>query len=633
MSNFVTEAEKRVDLLRNSDELKKAFNDGFGGGSQLDTFLFHNISNSTLLPGWWSEQREKYLHKASVEIDIIASTIAILSMRLYNLPLYIVPENQLISTHFHVAKTYQSIIGSAWAKYGELFIADMLTYDKGAFLLIEGTNSPSLPLDSTPTGLRYIPSQRIMLNSSREHPYIWLRERQDALYLHETRVIRLVQRPISVSENTSIGLSFVSRAFNVGQMMASSITYGLESLGQLDSDTIIWATSTTSQAIQQAFKSASIDSTNEGKSVKGNKVYLGLRDPSGKIGQLEIKRLPDSFNYKDFTEVTIKLLALAAGVDENDLLAVSGAGTTKSAALVSDLKSRYKLEAWFMRHLTQELETKFLPPFLRLRVGEESSNISETTAKARINLVRSDKLLSDYGAISDRAARQNALSYGLINEAQFQELELADQRLPNGLHVSAIFMSDNEMIKRMVGREINPFHPDASVTQEYIQDKITETYRIAINTTSANIFLTCNQVVAAFEWLLDNLYIEPRRIPKPTAEEMNQDEEIVVNIVQELPPPNEITSAPVEPVKKAYYKPTTTQGRKDQKILREKLKSVWSDKSNKLMTSAEELITCLETEYDIDLDDLLEAVALINENRDDMKLTDVYSLVEEIIFL
>lgn len=620
--------------------------DGYGG--MLSTFVVHSVKNSSLLPYWWSEQRESYLRKASLEVDIVSSIINNLTMRLFNMPLQVVPDNNLITSHQSVAKFYQAMINNIWIRSGELFINDMLTFDKGAFFIIESTSSPSQPLglSDIPTGLKYIPSQQIMLNDNATYPYIFMRSTGGNLYLHESRVIRLVQMPVTLYENAFVGLSFASRAFNVGQLLASAITYGLESLGKISSDNIIWATSTTSKAIQQAFKDAQIDGFNSGNSTKGENVYIGLRDPQGKLGQLELKRLPSSFDYEKFTNVAVKLLAIAAGVDENDIIAVSNAGTTKSATLISELKAKFKLEAWFTKKLQQEFQAKFLPSFLRLQVGEKGDNISETEGKARINLVRSDKLLAEFGALDDRTARQNAVKYGLITPSQFEEMELTDGRLANGLPVSSLFFLNNEMIKSMLDTGIDVMQVIGLTTDKTAQSlnieedvkkinqKIAEVMMIAVNTSSQNVFSATRQCMAALNWLLEQYESSANSlIPEPTDEEEN-----------EIPPDGdtaaEETNDNLDPsnkkkttiIAKQYTKPTTKRGRERQSKLRQKVRNVWSSKSDKLVLASEELKNVVGDNFTIDSDALTKFIAFVNQNRQDtgMHLSDLYDSLDDL---
>jgi len=616
-------------------------------GGSISTFVSYMVRNSSLLPFWWSETRETYLRKASLEVDIISSIINNLTMRLFNMPLQVVPDNQLISSHIGIAKFYQAMINNAWTRYGELLINDLLTFDKGAFLIVESTTSPSQPLTQfdVPTGLKYVPSQQIMLNDKEDYPYIYITMRGKNILLHESRVIRLVQMPIAIGEFAYVGLSFASRAYNVGSMLNAAINYGLESLGTLESDNIIWATSTTSKAIQQAFKDAQIDSVNSGRVTKGQNVYIGLRDPAGKLGQLELKKLPVSFDYEKFTNVTVKLLAIAAGVDENDIIAVSGAGTTKTAALVSDLKAKFKLESWFTKRLQQEIGQKFLPPFLKLQVGEKSDNISETEGKARINLVRSDKLLAEFGALDDRTARQNAVKYGLITNTQYEEMELIDDRLPNGLPIYSLFFDKNEMVQNMLNVGIDVMDIDITQAETVIPKitkKIQEVTTIAINTTSQNIFATAKQALAALNWLLKQYKINPLQpdpmVIEPDDEEENEpdgqgdsaDEETNDNLdPSKSKQQNQANSL----LTKAYTRPKTVNGREKQKALRNKVRQVWSAKSEKLKTSKEELWDAMNGYYEIDEDLLDEFTRFVNSNRqnDGAKLSQLYEMLDELI--
>ena len=46
-----------------------------GGQGSIGSFVGYMVKNSLLLPYWWSETRERYLRKASLEVDIISSII------------------------------------------------------------------------------------------------------------------------------------------------------------------------------------------------------------------------------------------------------------------------------------------------------------------------------------------------------------------------------------------------------------------------------------------------------------------------------------------------------------------------------------------------------------------------------
>lgn len=556
-------------------EVSALQNLSFSGG--VDTFLMYSAQNSTLLPNWWSEVREQYLRVASIENDLLSSVIQTMVMKLFTLPLKVIPRNQYINSAVTLAESYNTMLANSWNSQAEMFLNDVVTFDKGGFLLIEGKNNVSEPFypGEVPTGLRHIPSQFIQLIDNKDYPYKYIGQHgNQSIGIHWSRVIRLTQIPTAISEKSHVGLSFVSRAFNVAQLMMSSIQYGLEGLGKIDSDQIVWGTSVTSQAIKQAFKDARIDSANAGLKTNGSRVYLGLRDPQAKIDVLDLKRLPANFSYEEFLKVTIKLLAIAAGIDEDDIVATSNAGTTKTATLISDLKSRFKLVSWFTNKIELELNQKFLPSNLIMQIGETSGEINETEAKTRINIARTDEILKRNNILTVRTARQNAVLHGFVTQSQFIAMELEDGRLENGLPVHTLFLSTNEMTKNMLNIGLtDALDIESDLTEDIVNSakkKLIEVDTVATNTTSDNIFNNAKQCRAALIWIIELWDKQNNVVEEEVVVDTNvvQDTQEVVDVV-----PNE--DIPQETVKKSN-RPTTKLGRENQTEIRKIVKSIWN---------------------------------------------------------
>jgi hypothetical protein len=594
----------------------------------VDGFLMYSASNSTLLPPWWSEMREIKLRIASIENDMLSSVIQTMVMKLFTLPLRVVPKNQYIQTSVQLANTYNTILQTSWNSEAERFLNDVVTFDKGGFLLILGNDNISRPFSEgeVPTGLKHIPAQCIELIDNTETPYRYIGANGGSnIGIHWSRVIRLTQIPTAISEKSYVGLSFVSRAFNVAQLMMSSIQYGLEGLGKIDSDQVIWGTSVTSQAIKQAFKDAKIDSLNSGLRTNGARVFLGLRDPQAKVNVLDLKRLPANFSYETFLAVTVKLLAIAAGIDEDDIVATSSAGTTKTATLISDLKSRFKLVSWFTNKIETELNQKFLPHNLIMQIGETSGEINESEAKTRINIARTDELLNRTGTLTVRAARQNAVMHGFITQSQFVSMELEDGRLENGLPIYTLFFSNNEMVKNMLNVGLtNPFDIETMLDQAMIirtQNKLIEVDTIATNTTSDNIFQTAKQCRAALEWILSHKNEE--EITEEPTEEDNQDQ----------------TEEDAEPItKKSYPRPTSKIARERQTKLRGIIKDVWSSKTDTTKLTTNDILKLLDDDYlkvaiqsrYQEFETFLYYIETHTQNTG-TKLTEIYSKLDNII--
>jgi len=222
---------------------------------------------------------------------------------------------------------------------------------------------------------------------------------------------------------------------------------------------------------------------------------------------------------------------------------------------------------------------------------------------------------------------------------QFEEMELLDGRLSNGLPIVALFFDKNEMVMSMLDVNIDVMNIDiaeAEVNTKKINEKLKEVTATAVNTNSQNIFATAKQAMAALNWLLKQYElpeVDPLA-PEPTEEEENEpagqgdtkDEDTNDNL-----DPSKKKVGPV--VVKDYRKPKTVRGRHNRSTLHRKVREVWSAKSDKLMTSKEELKSSIEGYYNID-DELLDNfVTFVNQNRQDtgLKLFELYELLDDLI--
>ena len=567
----------------------KAIGDNIGlddFGSSVTGFVQWYANNSQLLPTWWTRSREGALRRAAVENDMLSIVIFNLVMMLNRMPLVVRPRDTTITAHAKMAEVSNLVLQNSWQKVSEMFIWDMLVHDMGAFLLIESEGSVSAPVSSAAAGLKHLPASRVTVTSSAEFPIFYRTLQNKTVRVHESRLIRLTQMPIALDENFMIGLSFVSRAMNVAELMRSVNQYQLELLGSLESDQLIYATDTNSKSLKRVFQEAEMDSVNQGRIRAGRRVYLGMRDPSAKIGSVNLKGGGQSFNTNEYVNSTIKLLAFAAGVDVNQLVNMDTAGSTKSAALISDLKSRFKLASWFANKLKGELERKFLPHALVIEIGDTKTNVSETQAKTMINVARAEKLMIETDTIDTRIARENALRNGFITESQMMYMELQDFRLPGGLPVRTLFFKNDIATQQML--EISGFTDpcdidgnDAETILPLIKEKICEVEEIAINAKTASRNKTAQFALSALTWLQEEYESaiaqvqfeqEIESAPQVEAEVNIEDEEIfATNVTLTEDNPNQQKRKKKH---KAFIE-TTSHGRKAYRPLKQHVRQVW----------------------------------------------------------
>lgn len=635
------------------------------GDFLADTLSSYLVNNSSLLPDWWSEKRDKELKRLSVEVDMLASVVMIITMKLFTLPLTVVPRNNLIVSHQILAQNYDALVKAFWYNYGEVFINDMLIYDKGAFIIIEDEiNNFSEPITGLTTGLRYVNAEQMKINRGEEsskYPFIYLSGKGN-YYIHKDRIIRMVQQPMSVAtarnetdsaktnpnfpeynEPVIMGLSFISRALNAAQVLHYAIENQLESLGALESNEIIYGTSVNAKSLQEAFKTGERDSRNEGRARSGKKIFVGIRDAQGKLGKIPLNSLPNNFNYETFLKVTIKLLAISAGLDEDDIAPSSNAGTTKTATLISELKSRFKLVAWFSTKLSQLLENKFLPNVLMLQVGDNKQQLNESTAKALINQQRTEDLLLESGIVDVQQSRTNAVSNGAITEVQRVLMELEDGRLENGLPVRTLFFKKDASIQKLLAipgipDPLNLEDNNADEAIVSITNKIYEVETLAVNTTSSHIHLNAIKARAALIWLLEEY--EEKVAGDDKLQLLDEDEQTIVtptqvaetvevdNIDDAEQPTEEVVVKEYADGKKVKKRPTSRKARKQYADLHKLAKRVWSGLVDEVTFQD---VQAVLDDYGIDNEEKIKnTIKCINECSG-RKLADVYTDLDDIV--
>jgi len=645
--------EKQVKALDNI-----AFDDL---GGLVTGFVQWYANNSQLLPTWWTRSRENALRRSAIENDMLSSVIYNLVMMLNRLPLTVRPRDTTITAHARMADTFDMLLQQAWQDVAELFIFDLLVHDMGAFLLVESAGSVSTPVSNIPTGLKHLPISRVTIAPNPEFPVIYRTQDNRNVKVHESRLIRLTQMPVSLDEDYHVGLSFVSRALNVAELMRSVNQYELELLGSLESDQIIYATDTNSKSLKRMFDEAEIAALNEGRIRAGKRVFLGMRDPSAKIGTVNLKGGGQKFDRNTYVDTTIKLLALAAGVDVNQLVTMDSAGSTKSAALISDLKGKFKLASWFANKVKQELENKFLPLSLVIAIGDTKTNITETQAKTMINVVRSEKLMVETNTIDRRIARENALKNGFITESQMIYMELQDFRLPGGLHVRTLFFKDDVVTQSMLELQgfDNPCRLEENEPQiiiPRIKDKMCEVEAIAINSKTASRHQTARFALASLQWLLEEY---------ESLLNTNQFEEVESNSNSNLEEGKLIEETPLENItleeelqkkkydggkkkpkkrkKKKVFNKTTQFGRNAYREARKNVRSIWNGEidTGELLDVLEDIISGHPNIDDDDADEIISEIHiefdelseyLKNHKRHDKgKLPDVYKKLDEFL--
>lgn len=439
-------------------------------------------------PNWWSVARDRYLRDNVVKIDFLESAVNTVVLKLFSIPFSVVSKNNSSLLMQQYAEAYQQLLTDLLMRDNTLekFIRSFLISDNGAFIYVDDGKTPNNePIQDVPIELRWLDSTLCQRTSNREFPVVYHHPNGKNYKLHHSRVISLVQSPSTDINMHNVGLCFASRAMLLAQHLADIYLYEAEVMGSRSSEEIIYATGAKSKEIDDAFQVAELDSDNSGFTRHGKRVYLGLRDPNAKLGKLALKNLPESFDKRNDIEVTLTLLAMASGGSPNWFFDSVKSGSTKASASESTKMGESKIETWYIRNFTHEIETKVLPNFLKLLNKNADIDTTGTRARIKLNLAQKAKQNIDSKVTNVRVERQQMLAREDIDLITFEDLELADGRTPNGLPIYSFFETDDDRLRELLYFVDDPLDFENNDPEEMLslsEPFLRQAQNIALNT-------------------------------------------------------------------------------------------------------------------------------------------------------
>lgn len=291
-----------------------------------------------------------------------------------------------------------------------------------------------------------------MRTSNPRFPVLYRRTDGELRKLHWTRVTFEAQLPSERVDMFGVGLCGVSRSSSYARHMLDIAQYKEEKLGSRPHRGIITVGGGLDpEMVGAAFAVAGGLGDSHGLKRFAWMPVIGNRDiEEPTITLTSLSSLPDQFNEQESTEIAMAAIALAFGVDARELWPGMQAASTRADALLSHIKQRGKGPG----HILQETERMFnywyLPSYLKLVFDFQDD--AQDRQKAEIRHERSITRKTDIeDGISDtRTERERMVKEGELTTAQFETIELADGRMPDGTPIEVLFHRDDSIYMELL---------------------------------------------------------------------------------------------------------------------------------------------------------------------------------------
>lgn len=353
-------------------EFDKSTPDNYTPGDSL----FLTYGSSDILPPWGYRRRDRVLR------DFWYATHNTLVQGAFSsLVRKVAATGWEVKGGRNLTRRYQDVLqdaefGDGWRIFLMKVLTDYLTQDFGAVIEVIGAGNADKPLKGPALGLAHLDSLRCLATNDPEYPIVYqnvsTNQSPEVKYhrMHRTRVIRLVDMPSSDERFHGNGLSALSRLISVSNAQMLMGKYQNEKLSDLPPLGFM-----TVQNVRPGDWENAIAMYEQGRQSEGQQVYRQIfrmesHDPGApiKVDFIQFANLPDGFNYREYMEIHVNMIALALGVDPQDIWPLSGAPLgTGTQSVILHAKGQSKGYGDMLTMLERVINQAILPEALEFQ--------------------------------------------------------------------------------------------------------------------------------------------------------------------------------------------------------------------------------------------------------------------------
>lgn len=504
-----------IQVLENTLPFPVEDNNGPSGGLMRWSFLGLLGAASDIIPAYWSQSRDSFLRKFYSESDPLKITVGTFIHKVSTIPVTVTARDRSVNKHVRQALVMnnnlvvQTGIFRGLRYELEKVVNDYLTQDKGCFTLVMGDGRPDGPIIGPAQGLYHLDAAFCDLTGDPTYPVIYNHENGSSYKLHYTRIIHIVNLPSPKRGLFGVGMCPTSSCIDSGRELKDIVVNSQESFGSRPARKALYVKKgATLDQLQGAVNAADQKMDSEGLTRFAKTLLLAPKNPNSELelDTLDLAAAPDGFNRKDVSLFDMAFMAAAFGLNLNDLaLAFMGGASSNSQVDNSDRKGWGKGVALFIDLFADQLNMKFLPPYLR--VNTDNVDDEQDKQQAEIRQIRSAARQRDLqsGVTTVRVERERMLDAHEITDEQFADMELLDGRLPNGLDVFSLFVSEEPLLTELLDLGVE----DPTVTNkndpttmlDAIHEKTKLAWQLITDSTNSDTSRTIRYALAALEKL------------------------------------------------------------------------------------------------------------------------------------
>lgn len=315
-------------------------------------------------PPYWSKTRDDWLVEfvKAEGNDLLAGAVSTVTAKVVANNWYVegplllagVARDQLL---------YWSAFGGGWNMMVSPAVEGFLNRDMGG--LIELHRASASDLEGPAMGYSHLDESKCYPTKDPEYPFKYASDR-GTVKVHRSQVAQLVDMPSGQDRYRGVGYCSVSRAVTIALTLQQVAKYKREKLSNLPPAGIMLINNLGEQEWADLTAKYDTRQTNVGNTVFQNVMFAFGVDPAYPLQAelIEFSALPDHFNEKEFTEMTVYSFAMAFREDPREFWPVStGPLGTATEAELQARSARLKGEGIIATAIERKLNrSEALPP-------------------------------------------------------------------------------------------------------------------------------------------------------------------------------------------------------------------------------------------------------------------------------
>lgn len=387
-----------------------------------------SVESSLLLPAWGNAARLYQLRRLWYDQRNTLVTGALVGLK-----------NKIVQTPWELSgpKTrtphFQEVLqkaslGAGFSEFVSQIIQDYLTLDHGAFIEIIGAGYPDQSLrPERVLGINALDGLRCYPTGDPEYPVYYQSHVTNKLHkLHATRVIRMIDTPSPDPFFRRLGLSAMSRAANVANVMMHLTEYQVNSLDDAPADGIIAIKGIPDSYYHRAKDNFESNRKSGKVGTMRNLLELTSADPQYpvEVQYTQFSQMPQGETTDSMLRNYVNMLALAIGVDPQDIfpLASSAMGSGSQSAILAQ-KGKAQSYGLILTELERLINLAVLPRNMEFKWKQRDAEADTIEAQTAQQWAGMATTLLSSNVISQEEARKlianNVEAFGdlLLDEA------------------------------------------------------------------------------------------------------------------------------------------------------------------------------------------------------------------------